>query len=98
MQVNQKKIFNWESYFGLFSADFWFWAEVKKVTNRAKLKILLLELWLEPTRLGLITNIYVLEDIQWLCGQQEVGRSLGKWSKMAYIFCSHLEYKLSTLR
>ena len=56
MQVNQKKIFNWESYFGLFSADFWFWAEVKKVTNRAKLKILLLELWLEPTRLGLITN------------------------------------------
>ena len=29
------------------------------VTSRAELKILQLELWLEPARLGLITNMYV---------------------------------------
>ena len=44
--------------FGLFSADFRFRAEGKKVTSRAELKILQLELWLEPARLGFITIIY----------------------------------------
>ena len=43
--------------FSSFSANFQFRAEVKKVTSRAELKILQLELWLEPARLGLITNI-----------------------------------------
>ena len=33
------------------------WTE--KVTSRAKLKIVQLEPWLEPARLGLITNKYV---------------------------------------
>ena len=42
--------------FGSFSADFQFQAEGKKVTSRAELKILQLKLWLEPARLGLITN------------------------------------------
>ena len=41
-----------------FSVNFRFQAEVKKVTSRAELKILQLELWLEPARLGLITNTY----------------------------------------
>ena len=31
----------------------------KKVSSQAELKILQLELWLEPARLGLITRIYV---------------------------------------
>ena len=31
---------------------------MKKVTSRTELKILQLELWLEPARLGLITSIY----------------------------------------
>ena len=52
-----KKIKN----FGSFSADFRFRAEGKKVTSRAELKILQLELWLEPARLGLITNRYPLK-------------------------------------
>ena len=42
--------------FGLFSADFQFRAEGKTVTSQAEPKILQLELWLEPARLGLITN------------------------------------------
>ena len=33
-----------------------FRAEVKKVTSRAELKILLLKLWLEPAWLGLVTT------------------------------------------
>ena len=41
-----------------FSVNFQFRAEVKKVTSRAELKILQLELWLKPARLGLITTIY----------------------------------------
>ena len=48
-----------KSKFRLVSADFRFRAEVQKVTSRAELKILQLELWLEPARLGLITIIYV---------------------------------------
>ena len=47
--------------FGSFSADFRFRAEGKKVTSRAELIILQLELWLEPARLGLITISYVVE-------------------------------------
>ena len=43
--------------FSSFSADFQFRAEVKKVTSRAELNFLQLELWLEPARLGLITSI-----------------------------------------
>ena len=46
------------------SARFWpifdFELNEKKVTSQAELRILQLELWLEPTRLGFITNIYVL--------------------------------------
>ena len=42
--------------FGSFSEDFLFRAEGKKVTSRAKLKILQLELWLESARLGLTIN------------------------------------------
>jgi hypothetical protein len=44
--------------FSLFLANFQFRAEVKKVTSRAEaeLKIIQLELWLEPARLGLITT------------------------------------------
>ena len=42
---------------GSFTADFRFRAEGKKVTSRAKLKILQLKLWLEPARLGLITYL-----------------------------------------
>ena len=45
---------------GSFSADFRFRAKVKKATSRADLKILQLELWLEPARLGLITTRYIL--------------------------------------
>ena len=30
---------------------------MKKVTSRAELKIIQLELWLEPARLGLITSV-----------------------------------------
>jgi hypothetical protein len=41
-------------------SDFQFRAEGKKVTSRAELKILQLELWLEPAWLGLITITYVL--------------------------------------
>ena len=40
--------------------NFQFRAEVKKVTSRAELKNLQLELWLEPARLGLITTNYVV--------------------------------------
>ena len=39
-----------------FSVNFQFRAELKKVTSRANLKILQLELWLKPARLGLITK------------------------------------------
>ena len=46
--------------FGSFLVNFQFRAEVKKVTSRAELKNLQLELWLEPARLGLITSKYVL--------------------------------------
>jgi hypothetical protein len=35
---------------------------MKKATSRAELKILQLELWLEPARLGLITNTQWLES------------------------------------
>ena len=42
--------------FSSFLANFQFRAEVKKVTSQAELKILELELWLEPARLGLITT------------------------------------------
>ena len=45
---------------GSFSADFQFRAERKKVTSRAELKILQLELWLKPARLKLITIIVTL--------------------------------------
>ena len=38
--------------------NFRFRAEEKKVTSRAEPKILQLELWLEPARLGLITTEY----------------------------------------
>ena len=44
-----------KSKFQLVSANFQFRAEWKKVTSRAELKNLQLELWLEPARLGLIT-------------------------------------------
>ena len=40
-----------------FRADFLYPSWTKKVTSRAKLKILQLELLLEPARLGLITTI-----------------------------------------
>ena len=46
--------------FSSFSVNFQFRVEVKKVTSRAELEILQLELWLEPARLGLITNIQSL--------------------------------------
>ena len=45
--------------FGLFSADFQFRAEGKKVTSRADLKIL----QLEPARLGLITSMYCSQKL-----------------------------------
>ena len=45
--------------FGSFLANFCFRAKVKKVTSRAELKIIQLELWLEPARLGLITNNHI---------------------------------------
>ena len=41
-----------------FSVNFQFRAEVEKVTSRAELKIIQLELLLEPARLGLITRIW----------------------------------------
>ena len=50
--------------FGSFSADFRFRAEKKKVTSRAELKILQLELWLEPARLGLIIKSYTMTLLQ----------------------------------
>ena len=40
-----------------FLPNFWLQVEVKKVTSQAKLKVLQLELWFEPARLGLITSI-----------------------------------------
>ena len=52
-----------KSIFQLVSANFRFRAESKKVTSRAELKILQLELWLEPARLGLITNDYALHNV-----------------------------------
>ena len=45
-----------KSEFQLVSANFRIRAEWKKVMSRAELKIFQLELWLEPARLGLITN------------------------------------------
>ena len=56
MKINKKWIFNRESSFGSFSADFRFRAEGKKVMSRANLIILQLKLWLEPAQLGLITT------------------------------------------
>ena len=49
---------NQNQNFGSFSADFWFRAEGKKVISRAELKILQLEVWLQPARLELITSTY----------------------------------------
>ena len=46
----------YEKFYGSFLVNFQFRAEVKKVTSRAELKNLQLELWLEPARLGLITT------------------------------------------
>ena len=50
-----KKKYKSKLNFQLVSANFRFRAEWKKVTSRAELKIIQLELWLEPARLGLIT-------------------------------------------
>jgi hypothetical protein len=36
IKINQKKVFNWELNFSSFLADFWFRAEVKKVTSWAE--------------------------------------------------------------
>ena len=58
IQLHKRK-FKKNKNFGSFSADFQFRAEGKKVTSRAELKILQLELWLEPARLGLITRDYL---------------------------------------
>ena len=44
--------------FSDFRAEFFFRADGEKATSRAELKILQLELWLEPARLGLITNYH----------------------------------------
>ena len=61
-------VFNWESNFGSFSADFRLvfgqfslpsWSQKGHKPSRAELKILQLELWLEPARLGLITINYL---------------------------------------
>ena len=49
LRVIEKKI-------GSFSVDFLFRAEGKKVTSRAELKFLQLELWLESARLRLINT------------------------------------------
>ena len=56
-----KIIKNWKSKFQFI---FQFRAEVKKVTSRAKLKILQLKLWLKPAWLGLITINQVLSKIK----------------------------------
>ena len=42
----------------IFRAEINFSSKREKVTSRAELKILQLELWLEPARLGLITIDY----------------------------------------
>ena len=56
-----------------FRADYFFRADGEKATSQAELKILQLEVWLEPARLGLITTNdacdvfnavnYLLDDI-----------------------------------
>ena len=56
MVINQK---NENQKFQLVSAIFCFRAESINVTSRAELEILQLELWLEPARLGHITNMYI---------------------------------------
>ena len=66
--INEKKYQN--QNFGSFSADFQFRAEGKKVTSRAELKVLQLELWLEPARLGLISQLklkYTVGKIKFTC-------------------------------
>ena len=55
---NIKGVFEVENYdFQALIGKFLSWME--KVTSQAELKIVQLELWLEPARLELITTIYV---------------------------------------
>ena len=63
-EIRKKNMSGQKCQFSDFRADFFFRADGEKATSRAKpsraeLKILQLELWLEPARLGLITNAYV---------------------------------------
>ena len=65
MKINKKNksstenqiLAHFRPIFSSFLADFGFRAEVKKITSWAELKIIQLELGLEPARLGLITMI-----------------------------------------
>ena len=61
MKIKKKSKSN--QNFGSFLANLRFRAKGKKVTSRAELKIIQLELWLEPARLGLITNILDIVSI-----------------------------------
>ena len=59
MTINQKnENWNFSSFFSQFSIPSW--SEKGHEPSRAELKILQLELWLEPARLRLITITYVL--------------------------------------
>ena len=63
MKTENRILAHFRPIFGSFLANFRFRAEVKKVTSRAELKILQLELWLEPARLELITISYVISAV-----------------------------------
>ena len=58
IENDRKKVFNRELKFQLVFQSI-FNPELKSKRSRAELKILQLELWLEPARLGLITTEYV---------------------------------------
>ena len=57
LAIFSKKMY-YKKFLGSFLVHFQFRAEAKKVTSRAELKILQLELLLEPAWLGLITSIF----------------------------------------
>ena len=58
MKTENQILAHFRPIFSSFLAHFHFRAEVKKVTSRVELRILQLELWLKPARLGLITSTY----------------------------------------
>ena len=72
-EIRKKNMSGQKCQLSNFRADYSFRADGEKATSQAELKILQLEVWLEPARLGLITTNdacdvfnavnYLLDDI-----------------------------------